>query len=93
MTALAKARTTLTESQAMVLQIIRSYMRDHGGVAPTLRELCDLTLTKSAGSMTKHLNALVEKGFIERNRQGWRRISLRDACPCCGQGLSGGKDG
>lgn len=76
----------LTEAQACVLRILRAYTRDHG-YAPTLTELCELTLTKSAGSMHKMLNKLAEKGFIEKRHGGWRQIRLKDMCPCCGQRL------
>lgn len=74
----------LTEAQSSVLRILRAYTRDHD-VAPTLNELCELTMTKSVGSMHKMLNKLVDKGFIEKRDGGWRQIKLKDVCPCCGQ--------
>lgn len=76
----------LTEKQACVLRILRAYMRDHA-VGPTLQELCELTLTKSVGSMHKMLSTLAEKGFIEKRDGGWRQIRIKDVCPCCGQKL------
>lgn len=80
------AESMLTEAQSTVLRIIRKHTAKHG-YAPTLTELCEFTRTKSAGSMTKHLNALVAGGFIERRPGGWRQMALRDVCPCCGQKL------
>jgi SOS-response transcriptional repressor LexA len=77
-------RTSLTETQASVLRILRAYMRDHG-IAPTLDQLCELTMTKSAGSMHKMLNKLADKGFLGKRDGGWRQIRLKDVCPCCGQ--------
>lgn len=74
----------LTEAQAAVLKIVRKHTGEYG-FAPTLQELCEYTRTSSAGSMTKHLNALVAKGFIERGDGGWRQIKIKDVCPCCGQ--------
>lgn len=74
----------LTEAQSTVLKIVRKHTARYG-FAPTLAELCDYTRTKSAGSMTKHLNALVRGGFIERGEGGWRQIRIKDVCPCCGQ--------
>ena len=77
---------TLTESQACVLRILRAYMRDHGR-APTLAELCNLTMTKSVGSMHKMLSKLVDKGFLEKRPGEWNSVRLKDVCPCCGQKL------
>ncbi|WP_424958506.1 hypothetical protein [Hyphomicrobium sp. 1Nfss2.1] len=74
----------LTEAQSTVLKIIRKHTAKHG-YAPTLTELCEFTRTTSPGSMTKHLNALVTGGFIERRPGGWRQTRLKDVCPCCGQ--------
>ena len=74
----------LTEAQTTVLHIIRKHTAKYG-YAPTLEELCEFTLTKSAGSMTKHLNALVRAGMIERGEGGWRKIKIKDICPCCGR--------
>lgn len=74
----------LTEAQSAVLRILRQHIAKYG-YAPTLDELCEYTRTKSAGSMTKHLNALVSGGFIKRREGGWRQIKLADVCPCCGQ--------
>lgn len=74
----------LTEAQSVVLKIVRKHTGRYG-FAPTLQELCEYTRTKSAGSMTKHLNALVAKGFIERGDGGWRQMKVTDVCPCCGQ--------
>lgn len=76
--------SSLTDAQARVLRVLRLYTRDRG-MGPTLGELCDLTRTKSQGSMHKMLNKLVEKGFLEKCEGGWRQIRLRDACPCCGR--------
>ncbi len=74
----------LTEAQSMVLRIIRQHTA-RNGYAPTLDELCEYTGTKSAGSMTKHINALVRGGFIDRPPGEWRGIKIKDVCPCCGQ--------
>jgi SOS-response transcriptional repressor LexA len=77
----------ISEAQSRVLHIIRQHTNRHG-FAPTLAELCEYTMTKSTGSMTKHVNALVRGGFIERGFGGWRDIKLKDTCPCCGQKMT-----
>lgn len=76
----------LTAKQAAILNIIKRYIHIHG-VAPTLAELCKMTATKSVGSMSKSLDILIRKGFIERQKGGWRQLKLRDACPFCGRPL------
>ena len=78
----------LTEKQSSVLRILRAYVRDHRH-APTLAELCDLTMTKSVGSMHKMLSKLADKGFLEKRSGEWNSIRLKDVCPCCGQKLKG----
>lgn len=75
----------LTERQAAVLRIIRSHVADYG-FAPTLAELCEYTMTKSPGSMSKHIAALQRAGLLERTSAA-RQIMLSDVCPCCGQRL------
>lgn len=73
----------LTERQSAVFRIIRQHVAEYG-FAPTLEELCEATGTKSVGSMSKHVAALASAGLIERTN-GARQISLKHACPYCGQ--------
>lgn len=75
----------LTESQAAVFRIIRQHVAKHG-FAPTLEELCEYTMTKSVGSMHKHIKALEKAGLLQRTN-GARQIALTHACPYCGQKL------
>ena len=82
----------LTAAQANVMREIRRHMRKHGG-APTLAELCERTGTRSVGSMSKHVTALVKAGLIVRGEGGWRQIAIKDRCPCCGQALSAQANG
>jgi repressor LexA len=74
----------LTAAQSTVMRIIRQHVGEYG-FAPTLEELCEYTMTKSVGSMHKHLSALVRAGLIERCEGGWRQIKIKDVCPCCGR--------
>ena len=79
-------KPSLTKQQASVLRTFRAYVKDYG-YAPTLAELCNLTRTKSVGSMHKMLGKLVDKGFLEKRSGEWNSARLKDVCPCCGQQL------
>lgn len=56
----------LTDKQEAVLKFIESYQLKHGA-SPTLREMREHFKVSSDNSILKHLTALIEKGFIEKN--------------------------
>lgn len=55
----------LTDKQKYVLDFIRDYQLENGS-SPTLREIREYLNVSSDNSVLKHLNALVEKGFIQK---------------------------
>lgn len=57
----------LTEKQKETLEVIESYITTHG-VPPTLAELQILLNVSSNQAVLNHLDALEEKGVIERKR-------------------------
>lgn len=57
---------TITEKQEAVLKFIEKYQMQHGS-SPTLREMREHFGVSSDNSILKHLKALEEKGFIEKN--------------------------
>ena len=59
--------TPLTERQRQVLELIRQQLA-RNGAPPTIRELREGLHLKSLRGVTVHLDALVEKGYIERTR-------------------------
>lgn len=67
----------LTHRQRQVLKTIQKQMAENGA-PPTIRELREDLKLKSLRGVTIHLDALVRKGYIERNRQA-RGIRLRGA--------------
>lgn len=67
----------LTHRQRQVLKTIQKQMAENGA-PPTIRELREDLKLKSLRGVTIHLDALVRKGYIERNRQA-RGIRLRAA--------------
>lgn len=56
----------LTEKQEVVLNYIENYQMEHGS-SPTLREMRDFLGVSSDNSILKHLKALEEKGYIEKD--------------------------
>lgn len=56
----------LTEKQGAVLQFIEDYQLEHGS-SPTLREMREFFGVSSDNSILKHLKALEEKGYIEKD--------------------------
>ena len=56
----------LTPKQAQVLEFIESYQMQHGK-SPTLKEIRGFLGVSSDNSVLKHLNALIKKGFIQKD--------------------------
>lgn len=56
----------LTEKQEAVLKFIEDYQLEHGS-SPTLREMREFFGVSSDNSILKHLKALEEKGYIEKD--------------------------
>lgn len=57
---------TLTNKQEAVLQFIEDYQLAHGS-SPTIREMREHFGVSSDNSILKHLKALQEKGYIEKD--------------------------
>lgn len=56
----------LTEKQESVLRYIEEYQMQHGS-SPTLREMREYFGVSSDNSILKHIKALEEKGYIEKD--------------------------
>ena len=71
----------LTAKQQEIIDVIRkTLLRD--GQSPTVREIGKLTGLRSSCSVQKHLNQLVEKGAIKRDKFKYRSIELlQDGAP------------
>jgi len=67
----------LTEKQKLVLDFIEEYQMINGK-SPTIREMKEHFNVKSDNSILKHLKALTEKGFIEKDDTP-RGIKLLDS--------------
>ena len=66
----------LTERQRDILEFIRQFQKDNGGVAPTHREICDHVGFSSYGTVYKHLSLLEKKGLIRRDWNQKRGVEV-----------------
>lgn len=86
------SRRHLTEKQLAFLDFLRQHVQSHR-VWPTYREVVDHFDFRSPNSVTQNLQALARKGYLERDRNGYRladgtgdgRISVRAALRATGR--------
>ncbi len=57
----------LTPRQNEVLRFIEKYFKSHG-YAPSYREICQELNFKSTNAVSFHVNQLVEKGYLKREK-------------------------
>ncbi|MET8758019.1 transcriptional repressor LexA [Lentzea sp. NPDC004782] len=86
--------TVLPERQQRILAAIRDWVVEHG-YSPSTREIGDAVGLKSSSSVSKHLSALEDKGFLKRGASVTRpmdvRVFLHDtmsSSPACGDSIS-----
>lgn len=70
----------LTERQAQVLDLIRDCIAERG-VAPTLREIAESLGFTSTATAQKHVNLLVDKGYLARVKHQKRGLVLGEVAP------------
>ena len=67
------SRRPLTSKQHAFLEFLQGHIGDHH-VWPTYREIVDHFEYRSPNSVTQNLQALSRKGFLERDRNGYRLV-------------------
>lgn len=72
----------LTLKQARILAFVRERLQEIGA-APTVREICTETGTGPC-TVYRHLEALVKKGHLTKDRYAYRGLRL-PGDPCCGE--------
>ena len=65
----------LTQLEQRILEFIRGYIGQHGQ-GPTLTEIGAAMEIKSKGTVHRYVQALTDKGALERVERGWRGIRL-----------------
>ena len=65
----------LTSRQRQILEYIVEYEKEHG-YPPTIREICEAFGISSPRGVSKHLEALEKKGYIERSKGRSRGIRI-----------------
>ncbi|PWK77490.1 SOS-response transcriptional repressor LexA [Lentzea atacamensis] len=68
--------TVLPERQQKILVAIRDWVVEHG-YSPSTREIGDAVGLKSSSSVSKHLSALEDKGFLRRGSSVTRPMDVR----------------
>jgi repressor LexA len=68
--------TTLPERQQRILVAIRDWVVEHG-YSPSTRQIGDAVGLRSTSSVSKHLAALEDKGFLRRSPSVTRPIDVR----------------
>ena len=68
--------TTLPERQQRILVAIRDWVVEHG-YSPSTRQIGDAVGLRSTSSVSKHLAALEDKGFLRRSASVTRPIDVR----------------
>ncbi|MEU0883144.1 transcriptional repressor LexA [Lentzea sp. NPDC005914] len=68
--------TVLPERQQRILVAIRDWVVEHG-YSPSTREIGDAVGLKSSSSVSKHLSALEDKGFLKRGPSVTRPMDVR----------------
>lgn len=69
------ATTSLTPKQKVILDYIRGYIEDHE-YAPSYREIAEHFGLKSVATVAEHIDALQEKGHLEKDRLEARSLQL-----------------
>jgi repressor LexA len=67
----------LPERQQRILATIRDWVVEHG-YAPSTREIGDAVGLRSSSTVSRHLAALEDKGFLRRSTSMSRPIDVRD---------------
>ncbi|HDK02906.1 MAG TPA: transcriptional repressor LexA [Gammaproteobacteria bacterium] len=65
----------LTQRQAKTLETIKGHVHLHG-YAPTLEEIGQALGVRSKGAIHRLVNALVDKGYVIKERSCWRGLRL-----------------
>ncbi|SMC58407.1 transcriptional repressor LexA [Lentzea albidocapillata] len=68
--------TVLPERQQMILVAIRDWVVEHG-YSPSTREIGEAVGLKSSSSVSRHLMALEDKGFLKRGGSVTRPMDVR----------------
>lgn len=69
--------TDLTKRQHAVLQFIRAFVQEEGR-SPTLKEIADGVGSSAVSTIHKHVQHLIDKGFLQRSQGCGNNIVLKD---------------
>ncbi len=67
----------LTRQQDRILQFLRTHLARHGH-GPSLEEIGTAVGIRSKGTVHRHVQALIDKGYLQREARSWRSLRLTD---------------
>jgi len=67
--------TLATKKQKQVLEFIREFQKENG-YPPTLQEICENFGFSSTKSADNHIQALIQKGYLRRNKGLNRSLTI-----------------
>lgn len=67
----------LTAKQKQILEFIQSFTA-RNSMSPTQQEIADEFNIRHRGTISKHLSALRDKGYLGKSTNGWRAIELTE---------------
>ena len=68
---------SLTKKQKQIFDYIKSFI-EKKGYSPTLEELKKRLRLKALSGVYQHIDALIDKGYIMRDENATRGLSIRD---------------
>lgn len=68
-------QSMLTRLERKILDLIRSYYKQHSEM-PTVRETGKMSGIASPGTVGRYINALIDKGYLKREKRVWRGLKL-----------------
>src|SRR5512145_2112916 len=74
--------SNLTKRQLAVLQFIRTFLEEEER-SPTLKEIADGVGSSAVSTIHKHVQHLMEKGFLDRSHGAGNNIVVRAWGGCC----------
>jgi len=68
-------KSMLTRLERKILDLISSYYKQHSEM-PTVRETGKMVGIESPGTVARYINALIDKGYLEKEKHVWRGLKL-----------------
>jgi len=71
---------SLTKKQKQVFDFINTYIAENG-ISPTIEEIRKKLKLKAVSTIHEHINSLKEKGYLSKNKNLSRNLSVKQKSP------------